>query len=438
MKMLQHIGLALMVALWLPLGACNDLVKVDNPVIIDPGKLGDANGAAALRAGAIGDFAFAVDGDGGGTEGQTLVSGLLSDEYRNSDTFGTRQEVDQRAIQPANVTLTGVFRLIHRARIGAERAANALQATSPNPNTDPRISEMWNLAGYTYVVIGENYCSGVPLPAEGETAAPPVATAEIFNQAIVRFDKAIANFGGDNTRLWTALVGKARALLDLNQPANAAALLAPVPDAFTYQIEHSIATTREQNGVWVFNTLNKRWSMSDLEGGNGLPFLTQNDPRVPYAAKGNGFDNITPLYVLLKYTDYADPTVLASGVEARLIEAEAAMKTGDFTTWLAKLNALRTTVAGLAPLADPGATPDTAARTNLMFSERAFWMYATGHRLGDLRRLVRDYGRGAGTVFPTGTFPKGGTYGTDVNLPVPTDEQNNPSYTPGSCQQDAA
>src|SRR5213595_140336 len=89
MKTLRHIGLALAAALWIPLVACNDLVKVDNPNVIDPGNLGDANGATALRVGALGDFAFAVDGDGGGTEGQTLVSGLLSDEYRNSDTFGT-------------------------------------------------------------------------------------------------------------------------------------------------------------------------------------------------------------------------------------------------------------------------------------------------------------------------------------------------------------
>jgi len=435
MKTLHRIGFALAVSVWLPLGACNDLVKVDSPDVIDPGKLGDANGAAALRAGAIGDFAFAVDGDGGGTEGQSLVSGLLSDEYRNSDTFGTRQEVDQRAIQPANTTLTGVFRLIHRARLGAERAALALTATAPDPTTDPRIAEMWNLAGFSYVIIGENYCSGVPFPAEGETSAPPIPTSAIFDAAIVRFDKAIANFGGDSTRLWTALVGKARALLDQNQPAGAAALLTTVPDGFTHVIEHSIATGREQNGVYVFNALSKRWSMSDLEGTTGLPYLTANDPRVPYVANGVGFDAVTPLFVLLKYTDYADPTVLASGVEARLIEAEAALVGGDNAGWLAKLNALRTTVPGLAPLADPGTA---AGRVDMTFSERAFWLYATGHRLGDLRRLVRQYGRGAETVFPTGTFFKGGVYGTDVNLPVPTDEQNNPAYPAGSCQQDAA
>jgi hypothetical protein len=441
MKTLQRIGLALAVALWIPLGACNDLVKVDNPNVIDPGNLNDANGAAALRVGALGDFAFAVDGDGGGTEGQTLVSGLLSDEYRNSDTFGTRQEVDQRAIQPANTTLTGVFRLIHRARLGAERAARALAATAQDSLSDPRIAEMWSIAGFTYVIVGENYCSGVPFPAEGETSAPPIATAEIFNQAIVRFDNAIANFGGDSTRLWTALVGKARALLDLNQPAAAAALLGLVPDSFAFKIEHSDASTREENGTYEFNAIAKRWSMSDLEGGNGLPFLTANDPRVPYTSFATdttidefGFDAVTPLFVLQKYTSRSDPTNLADGVEARLIEAEAALRAGDNVTWLGKLNGLRTGV-GMSSLADPGTQ---TARENLTFSERAFWLYATGHRLGDLRRLITQYGRGAETVFPTGAFPKGGVYGTDVNLPVPTDEQNNPSYTPGSCQQDAA
>jgi hypothetical protein len=442
MNTLKHISFALAVALWLPLAGCTDIVTVENPNAIDPGKLSDANGAAALRAGAIGDFAFAVDGDGGGTEGQTLVSGLLSDEYRNSDTFGTRQEVDQRAIQPANVTLTGVFRLIHRARLAAERAARAVATTAPDSLADPRIAEMWNLAGYAYVIIGENYCSGVPFPAEGETSAPPIATSEIFNQAIVRFDRAIANFGGDNTRLWTALVGKARALLDLNQPAAAAALLGPVSDNFTYEIEHSGASTREQNGTYEFNAIAKRWSMSDLEGGNGLPFLSANDPRVPYTSHATdptvstfGFDAVTPLFVLQKYTTTASPTHLADGVEARLIEAEAALAASDNTTWLNKLNALRATVPGLAPLADPGTA---AARVDLTFSERAFWLFATGHRLGDLRRLVTQYGRGPETVFPTGAFPKGGAYGTDVNLPVPTDEQNNPAYTPGSCHQDAA
>jgi hypothetical protein len=55
-------------------------------------------------------------------------------------------------------------------------------------------------------------------------------------------------------------------------------------------------------------------------------------------------------------------------------------------------------------------------------------MYLTGHRLGDLRRLVRQYGRGTETVFPTGAYFKGGAYGTDVTLVPSQAETNNPKW----------
>jgi hypothetical protein len=45
-----------------------------------------------------------------------------------------------------------------------------------------------------------------------------------------------------------------------------------------------------------------------------------------------------------------------------------------------------------------------------------------------MRRLVRQYDRAADDVFPVGTHYKGGTYGDDVNLPVVTDERNNPNF----------
>jgi hypothetical protein len=50
-----------------------------------------------------------------------------------------------------------------------------------------------------------------------------------------------------------------------------------------------------------------------------------------------------------------------------------------------------------------------------------------------MRRLIRQYGRAANTVFPTGTWHKGGNYGTDVNFPVPQAEQNNPNAGAASC-----
>jgi hypothetical protein len=64
-----------------------------------------------------------------------------------------------------------------------------------------------------------------------------------------------------------------------------------------------------------------------------------------------------------------------------------------------------------------------------MFRERAFWLYGTGTRLGDLRRLVRQYGRNQNTVYSVGPYPFSGAtgipgplgaYGTDVSLTLPT------------------
>ncbi|HSR14114.1 MAG TPA: hypothetical protein VLL51_00070, partial [Gemmatimonadales bacterium] len=110
---------------------------------------------------------------------------------------------------------------------------------------------------------------------------------------------------------------------------------------------------------------------------------------------------------------------------------EADLQAGNTTGWLAKLNALRATVSGLAPLTDPGNAND---RVKLHFSERAFWLFATGTRLMDLRRMVRQYSFPAESVFPTGAFFKGGLFGPDVNLPVPDIERQNPNYSGGiSC-----
>ena len=68
------------------------------------------------------------------------------------------------------------------------------------------------------------------------------------------------------------------------------------------------------------------------------------------------------------------------------------------------------------------------AALNIFFREKAFWQFGRGFRLGDLRRLVRQYGRTQDQVFPVGSFFKGGTYGTDVNLPTPDTELTNPNF----------
>jgi len=93
-----------------------------------------------------------------------------------------------------------------------------------------------------------------------------------------------------------------------------------------------------------------------------------------------------------------------------------------------------TTATGLADLVDPGTQ---AARETLTFNERGFWMFGTAHRLGDMRREIRQIGRPFNAVYPTGQYilpgQPGGVYGPGVNLPVPIFEESNGIFTTASC-----
>jgi len=237
-----------------------------------------------------------------------------------------------------------------------------------------------------------------------------------------------------------AVLGKGRALLDKADFPGAAAAVAVVPADFSYSTFHSVATDRQRNGVFVFNNQppngTGRFSVSDREGMNGLDFRSAGDPRVVAPQNGKGFDNTSPLYVLQKYTSATSPVHVADGVEARLIEAEAQLRAGDGPGMVTSLNALRIDAVNnggfnLAALADPGPSPNDSVRVDLLFRERAFWLFATGHRLGDLRRLARaPYGRAVKSLYPTGVYTHTNTvYGDNTELPVPFSERNNPNFT---------
>jgi hypothetical protein len=416
--------------------ACSGLLDVKSPDVINPKDIQNADGAVAAYNGAIGDFAFANDGDNGGTEGQILVSGVMSDEYIDVETFPTRIEYDSRAINDNNGTLTNVYFNLHKARIAAEGAVAALQQYADTAHG--KIGELLALSGFTYVYFAENYCSAVPFSARQPDGSilygTPQTTTQMLDRAIARFDSALG-YTTDSSVMRLARVGKGRALLDKGDFSGAnTAVAAVTPGA--YQTAHSQATNRQWNGVFVFNNQaplgTARFSVSNLEGTNGLNFRTAGDPRVTTALRGKGFDNVSDLYVLLKYTAPTSPVVVAGYVETRLIRAEVAMTAGASSAGVDTLNALRADAANnggftLAPLADPGTA---TGRQDLLFRERAFWLFGTGHRLGDLRRLARaPYNRAVNAVYPIGPYPKGTVYGANTELPVPFDERNNPNFS---------
>ncbi len=439
-----------------PLAGCNDPLRVTDPDIVTPGQLTDPSKLPTLRAGVIGDFDLGYTGDGadgsGGVEGAIMYGGLLADEWINSETFPTRIEVDARTIHVTNADLDLWFRTLSRSRRSAEDAAGRYAALA---KTDPGYPEMLSLAGYTYLFFAENFCNGVPIsqvtPSGALAYGAPLSNVQLLDTAVARFDSALA-VSGDADMSNFARVGKGRALLDLGSFAAAKTAVSGVPTAFAYFLDHSENTDRENNGVFRANIPDQRYSAADKEGVNGFPFLSTADPRTPIVldAALTGFDGSTPLYDNLRYGSRAASITLATGVEARLIEAEAALQAGDTANgggFYAALNDPRanagarayfdaTTASGtpaIGVLANLSPASAVAARgtVNLLFNERARWLWLTAHRLSDLRRLIRQYGRPTESVFPTGPYFKVQftVYGTDVNFPIPIDELNNPNFT---------
>jgi hypothetical protein len=329
------------------------------------------------------------------------------------------------------------------------------------------LPEVLALNGLAYILFAENYCGAVPVsfqaPDGSFTFGGPESTNTLLDSAVSKFNAALAIPGAPLTATFRNLasVGKGRALLDKGDYPGAAAAVTAVPTTFQYNYLHAETTARQNNGTWSLTQSVGRFGEADKEAGIGLPFASDGDlkraggvidPRVAdsLARRGSsgsakGFDGATNQMVQAKYPVRSSAITVADGVEARLIEAEAALNASDPGGALTILNALRSNTAllslrGYAATSLPPLTLQltTAGQVDQLFHERAYWLYLTSHRLGDLRRLVRQYLRPVNTIFPNGAYFKGGTYGTDVNVPVPQQEQNNPNYTPGSCKQDAA
>jgi len=432
-------------------GACD--LDVSTPAIVPPDALRDSTALPTLLAGATGDFALAYAGNpAAGDEGMILVGGLRADEWLNRDTFEERRDIDLGTMRPDNGSLRDLFRNVQRARRSAEFAAARFAEFGA---TQADYARVLSLAGFSYLLLGENFCSGVPISDLDENNqfefGQPLSTNELFERAVAKFDSALAvaaaieaaAVADEDDDLAAAAeeqanlarVGRARALLNLGPErfAEAAASVADVPVDFSFDIEYSENTSRQNNAVFTFNNINRRWGVADTEGGNGLPFVSAADPRVPtMTSTRNGLDGVNIRVVnQLKYPSRSASIPLASGVEAQLIVAEAALAAGDVGAFAATHNALRT-AAGLPPLVAAGLTPD--ALEDLHFRERGFWLFSTAHRLGDMRRLLRPpYDRPFAQVFPQGEYFKSPVpYGDQSSLIIPLEEENNPNFA--GCQ----
>ncbi|HEX2722472.1 MAG TPA: hypothetical protein VHM24_06105 [Gemmatimonadaceae bacterium] len=455
---------------------CEDALDVTDPDVIQEEKIDSPEAAEGLRLGAIGR----LNGMTSGGESVFHFPGLLADEWRSGDTFVQRDATDQRFVNEDVTVISGMWYDINRTRTASNQAIDALRkfppvAASALPLNQSNIGLMFWIRGFAETAIAENYCNGTPISSfnlEGSviTYGDPESNAQVYARALASFDSATANAAtnprGDTVRV-LARIGRARVLMNQGKFTEAAAEITAtpaIPTTFRYVTFHQEAVSGTAvNQIWALNNSGRRYVVGDKDGGVGLNFASSGDPRIP-VCRGNdtqcrsfgvtnstSFDNNFgaspriggPFYVQLIWPTRDDEVSIVNGIEARLIEAEAQLRGGD-PAWLATLNTLRaafqtlkeptnttTATAILTQLSDPGTKE---AREDLLFRERAFWLFARGHRLADMRRLVRPvaqggYGRPVNTVYPNGPYFKGGTYGSDVNVVIPQSERNNPKFS---------
>ena len=435
----------------LPMGGCSPdkLLSVTDPDLINPRDVQSPAGANAVRVGALNRLNIATSGG----ESLLLLGGLFTDEWINGDSFIARQQIDRRIIPPENDFLLTANRALHRARVSARQAIDLIGEFIP---TAPKwqVAEMYFIQSYVENIMAEHYCDGLIFSDVQDDGTPiygsPITTAEAYERALGHANDGLALLDTVATtdtagvRVRNALrVLKGRILNnqatsgDASKRTAAAAAVALVPTTFRYEEQHS--QTTNSNQFWNLNNNARRYSVGSTEGTNGLNFATANDPRVPVCLGNDAVcktinvtmaardDGTIPVIVQRIWPLRESRVAILTGVEARLIEAEAMLPTNPAGSLLI-LNNLRLTVTGLTPLVDAG-TP--AARVDQLFRERAFWLFGRGTRTGDLRRLIRQYGRTEDAVFPTGEWHKGGPYGDDVNMPIPQAELNNPNVPAG-------
>jgi len=415
--------------------AC-DLATPPPTGVVLPGGLEGRDGLPTRLAAAIGEFAVAYGGNAN-EDGFILVSGLMADELQQTIGTSFNVDVDQRAAASSNPLIEAVYRDVQRARASAEQALAGYRDLDPTA-----LGRLYagNLVGFSDILLAEGFCGGIPfsdVAPDGKISyGSAESTAQVLDRAMAAFDSVLSRVpfissqsqsGRDSlsAQVDIARLGRARSLLDLDRFEEAGAEAAQVPESFSWRVEYSNSTSREVNGVNWHTWSTQEYTAADSEGINGIGFLESGDPR-------SQVDTVAPgLYAPLDYSTPSDPIVLADVREARLIQAEALLRTGNASGSLDILNTLRASI-GLLPLDDPG-TPD--GRVTQLFRERAFWLWLTGHRLGDLRRLIRQHGRMSDSVYPTGTYSDGhGKYGNQLDLPVY--EVNNPRYDVKTCNPD--
>lgn len=463
-KLKRSLALAALIASGGAAAACSDYLNVVNPSAVDVSKLADSANAALLVNGAAAEFQSMWTNT-------IQYSSLFSDESQNAHVNISYILVDARSFTDQLDINRLVYSPIQRARYDGDTVAARLigYEGATAAASDVRVARMLALEGYALIMLGETYCSapingGAPMTSDQlfGLVKPVFDSAITIGRAAIAANRTAGNVASADSIVNLALVGQARAALDLKDYASAITYASQVPSTFTaYRSYYSegIPTTPglPTNVLWgdvgspqattLPNGTSASGGFSYASSGVwlavGILFEGLNDPRMPTTPTRVRVMNANTNFIANKTVGmggtpgYTKPTTVlpggqaitpgtsmrvASYIEAQYIIAEANQGNAATLTFVNQQRLANGLTASTA-------TTPTAILVDLR-DQRRREFYLDGHRLGDIRRYITQYGI---DFFPTGAYPNSAVpngYGSLTCFPLPSTESNSNPNVP--------
>jgi starch-binding outer membrane protein, SusD/RagB family len=401
-------------------GPLDSLTSVEAPSQVQASDVQDPASAGLLVSSAVNDFQCAL-------AGYIVATGYVGTELAAASNTGGSSYVfyDQRAWTPegygASTYAQGdcaslspaIYEPLSTARWMADNALSHLNdwTDAQVPGRKGLLSTAAAYAGYSYVLLGESMCSAA------FDLGPALKPADIFKLAEDRFTTAIQNATVDSIKNM-ALVGRARARLDMGDKAKAKADADQVPQGFAVYGNYSNVAPTTENRIW---TTQHRELTASVEGPpyRNMEFDGTPDPRVQVTDLGlKGPGSNVEMFAADKYPSISSPIPIATWREAWLIRAEGDLAAGNVQAAVDRINDLHDNVG----LPHYNSTNADSVMAQLIYERRAE-LFLEGQHLEDIRRLNLPLVPAPGTPFRFG-----GQYQSQTCFPLPGVEYlNNPN-----------
>ena len=413
-------------ALFFLTAGCSDLFDIKNPGSILDVDLNDAELIDVLITGLSSDVSDFVDNN-------AFDTGRLSDEVAGSGSYADTGYFRTGIAEQDQVNT--VWEQAHEARwmaeLHRERIEGLLEPAAYS--SSPFIARAYIFEGLAHRALGENYCQVVYSEPNSSEYGGLMPRTVSFDKAAAAFTSALSYGDEFDT---AAHAGLASTYASLGQWTQAVAEARQVPDDFVFWTWYDI----NDDANIIFD---ETWDRPEMSAwGSYAGSFEPSDPRAPVnkcditgtCSHDTGADGVTIQWRQDKYLDEDDDIVSMSGMEARLIEAEAALRDGNLGEFTTQINRVRafydldpiTQPASVGALEYPNAYDDG---WSILDGERHLTLWLEGRRLWDLHRWDHPFLNG-------GTVAWEGEVRRDSCMPVPDGECTvNPNFT---CKEAAA